>query len=127
MPELLHLNVLSQKRRHIEVFAFDDSRLAFFKAAARHRLELQDFLFRLRRFFSRRFFLVCRKRFLRWPAYDGLRYARRGYCGRWRFGHRRLFKWSVFLGRRGFDDNFLSFDLHLWLNRPVLLPSCWPE
>jgi hypothetical protein len=45
--KLLHLDFLSQIGGDIEIFAFDNSWLAFFEAPARHRLELQDFLFRL--------------------------------------------------------------------------------
>src|SRR5438876_4655872 len=42
-----HLDILPQISRDVEIFAFDDRGLAFFKAATGDRLELQNFLFRL--------------------------------------------------------------------------------
>ncbi|PYJ17418.1 MAG: hypothetical protein DME94_03535, partial [Verrucomicrobia bacterium] len=41
----LYLDVFPQIGRHVEIFAFDDGRFAFFKSSARDRLELQNFLF----------------------------------------------------------------------------------
>ena len=40
----LHLDVFPQISGHIEVFAFDDCRFAFFKTTACHGFKLQDFL-----------------------------------------------------------------------------------
>jgi amidohydrolase len=71
----LHLDVLSEIGWDVEIFAFDDGRLAFFKASAGDRLELQNFLFRLHRFFDRRFFVFRRNRFLLWRIEDRFRFA----------------------------------------------------
>ena len=61
----LHFDVFPQISRDIEVFAFDDRWLAFFKTTAGDRLELQDFLFGRRTDFSASFFLFLpRDRFL---------------------------------------------------------------
>src|SRR5260370_3942901 len=75
----LHFDIFSEIGRDVEIFAFDDSRLAFFKPTARDRLELQDFLFRLCRFFSRwSFFLYWRWLLVRY-TYNRFRLFKDGY------------------------------------------------
>src|SRR5438552_3707699 len=50
---LSNLHVPAQKRRHVEVLAIDDRRLAFLETAARDRLELQCLLALLASFWRR--------------------------------------------------------------------------
>ncbi len=111
---LLHPDVLPQKRRHIEVLAFHNRRLAFFEAPARDRLELQNFLFRLDKFLLHRFRLRFWNRFV-------LRQIRRGsgvLNDRWWrrdfFNRRRLFKWNEIDGRRGFSHDRLGQESRSW-------------
>ena len=49
----LYANVFAEKRWNIEILTRDNGWLAFFEAAARDWFELQNFLFRLGRFFQR--------------------------------------------------------------------------
>src|SRR4029453_14320460 len=59
---LLHLDFLSQIRGDVEVFAFNDGGLTFFKATTVDGFKLQNFLFSLNGFFGRYFFLFCGSR-----------------------------------------------------------------
>src|SRR5204863_1283197 len=59
-----HLDVFSEISWHVEIFAFDNGWLTFFKAAAGDRLELQNFLFRLRSLVGLNFFFLALNRLL---------------------------------------------------------------
>jgi hypothetical protein len=71
----LHLDILSQISWDVEIFAFDDRWFAFFKSPARDRFELQNFLFRLRRFFGWQFFFLLSECLLLWRNCEGLGFA----------------------------------------------------
>src|SRR2546430_2242085 len=77
----LHLDVLSQIGRNIQIFAFDDGWLTFFKSSAGNRLELQNFLFRLYRFVGWRFFFLLRGHFLLWRHCERLVFPWNGWGG----------------------------------------------
>src|SRR5438034_326179 len=117
----LHLDVFSQIGWYVEIFAFDDRWLAFFKSSSGDGLELQSFLFRLQRFFGWHFFFLLRDRFLLWRNCERLVFAWNGWGGRCRFSRHRLFKRNTFLKRRGFHRRWLRFDINLWLRVMVLL------
>src|SRR5437868_13832245 len=97
----LHLDVLSQIGRNIQIFAFDDGWLTFFKSSAGNRLELQNFLFRLYRFVGWRFFFLLRGHFLLWGNCERVVWAWYGGGVRWRVRRQRLCKRTTFSKRRG--------------------------
>jgi len=123
----LHFDIFSEIGRDVEIFAFDDSRLAFFKPTARDRLELQDFLFRLCRFFSRwSFFLYWRWLLVRY-TYNRFRLVKDGYWfHRWRrcsFTRRRFLKGSHLRRLENFHRHWFRFDVDLRRNLVGLLPD----
>src|SRR5438094_8949764 len=121
----LHFDILSQISGDVEIFAFDDCWLAFFKSSAGDRLELQNFLFRLRRLFGWCFFFLVRDRLPLRRTYERGWFAwhecRRG-C---RFGRHRFFKRNIFLRSHGFHRSWFWFDLNLWRGMLVLLLRWW--
>src|SRR5437667_8337159 len=117
----LHLDVFPQISRDIEVFAFDDCRLAFFKAPTCHRLKLQNFLFRRRRLFGWCFFFLARNRLLLRRTYERGWFAWHECRRRRRFGRDRFFQRNTFFGRRGFHRSWFRFEINLWRGRLVVL------
>src|SRR2546430_17364297 len=117
----LHLDVLSQIGRNIQIFAFDDGWLTFFKSSAGNRLELQNFLFRLYRFVGWRFFFLLRGHFLLWRNCERLVFALNGWGGRGRLPRQRLFKRNTFLQKRAVHPRWVWFDINPWLWGVVLL------
>src|SRR5438552_18777341 len=119
----LHLDVFSQIGGHVEIFAFDDRWLAFFKSSAGDVLELQDFLFRWQRFVGWKFFFLLGDRFLQWRNCDRLGLAGDGWGSGQRFRRHRFFKGNTFLGRRGFHRRWLRLDISVWLRLLGLFPE----
>src|SRR5205085_5419170 len=104
-PLLLHAHVLAQKRRHVEVLAFDDRRLAFLETAASHRFELHHFLFRLRLLLRDRLRFLEHRRLFSRENQAGLR-------RRWWFSAFRLLwqRRNRLLLDRFVRNHFLIFD-----------------
>src|SRR5437870_8432522 len=117
----IYSDLFSQIGGHVEIFAFDDRWLTFFKSSAGDRLELQSFLFRLQGLFGWRFFSLLRCHFLRTRNCVRLGFAWNGWGGRRRFRRHRLFKRNTFLKRRGFHRLWLRFDINLWFRVLVFL------
>src|SRR4029077_972588 len=119
----LHSNFFSQICRDVEIFTFDNSWLAFFKATTVDRLELQDFLFLLHLFFGGPFFLPCGRRFSSRRAHRRLGCVEnlkrvRGWFDRWcrrsfDFSKTGLLNRSCLRGLKIFDRRRLGLDLNL--------------
>src|SRR4029077_15246855 len=128
----LHLDLLPQISRDVEIFAFDNSRLTFFKATTVDRLELQNLLFGLHGFFRRHFFVLGKRRLFSRCTHRRLRHVESlkrvrawFHRGLWRafdlseaglFERRRLGRLKIFDRRR------LGLNLDLRRGFPRLFP-----
>ena len=115
-----HFDILPQIGRDVEIFAFDNRWLTFFKSSAGDRLELQNFLFRLRRLFGWRFFFLMRVCLFLRPGHERRRLTWHEWGCRYRIGRDRFFKRNTFLRKRGFHRHWFWLDMNLRRRMVVL-------